>query len=106
MGPLDIGAANDLDGLYDFIGLLLQALLNVLGDGQHRCGAEGVAGVDTQRVNILNEADGDHIAVLIPNHFQFQLFPAKDRFLYQNLSYKACLQATGADSAQFVHIVN
>ena len=75
MGPLDIGAANDLDGLHDPIGLLLQPFLHVLRDGQHGSRAERVTGVDTQRVNIFNEADGDHIAVLIAHHFQFQLFP-------------------------------
>ena len=106
VGPLDIGSADDLDRFHDLIGFLLQALLDILGNGQHRCGAERVAGMDTQGVDILNEADGDHIAVLIPNHFQFQLFPAQDGLLHQHLANQAGLEASGADGAQLIHIIN
>ena len=33
MGPLYIGASDNLDGLYDLIGLLLQTLLHIFGNG-------------------------------------------------------------------------
>ena len=37
-------------------------------------------------VDVFDEADGDHLVFGIPHHFQFQFFPAQDRFFDQDLS--------------------
>ena len=81
MGELDVGAADDADVLDDPVGLALQLRLEILVDGQHRRGAEGVAGVDADGVHVLDEADGDHVVVLVADHLQLQLLPAEDGLL-------------------------
>ena len=48
----------------------------------------------THRVNVLDKADCDHVAVLITNNFKLKLFPAADTFLNKNLSYKAGLKTS------------
>ena len=86
MCKLAVAAADDLNLVNDAVGLLLQTLLNVLGDGQHRSGAEGIAGVNAHGVDILDEADRDHVALGITDDLQLQLFPAGDGLLNENLS--------------------
>ena len=98
MGKLHIGSADDLYRFYYFICLFLKSFLTFLRDGQHRCRTEGISGMNTKRVNILDKADCDNIVLCIPDNFKFQFFPAKNGLFYKNLSYKACLQAAGADS--------
>ena len=46
VGELDVRAADDLDGVDDVVGVLLELLLQLRVDGQHGGGAVGVAGVD------------------------------------------------------------
>ena len=58
------------------------------------------------RIHVLDEADRDHVVVLVPDHFQFQFFPAKDGFFHQHLADDTGLQAPGADGFQFFFIVN
>ena len=70
MGKLYIGAADDLDGVYDAVSLLLQPFLQLLGDRKHGGGAEGIAGVRAQRVNIFDKADRDHVSLCVAHDFQ------------------------------------
>ena len=104
MGELDVGAADDLDRLDDRVGILLQLLLQGRGDRQHRRGAVAVAGVDAHRIDVLDEADGDHLVVGIAHDLQLQLFPAQHRFLHQHLVDQAGGQAAGDDDPQFLQI--
>ena len=57
------------------------------------------------RIHVFNEADGDHVVVFIPDHFQFQLFPAQDGFFHQDLMDNAGLEPPGADCFQFFLII-
>ncbi len=91
MGKLHIGAADDLHLIYDLICLLLQPLLQLLRDGQHGGGAERISGVYAQRVDILDKAHRNHIALGVPHHFQLQLFPAQNGLLHQHLAHQGCL---------------
>ena len=59
-----------------------------------------------QGINILNKADRNHIAVRVPHHFQFQLFPAKNGLLHKDLAHQGSLQPPGTYGPQFVFIVN
>ena len=59
-----------------------------------------------QGVDILNEADGDHLTLGVPDHFQLQLFPAQNRFLHQDLAHQRGLQAPGADGFQLLRVVD
>ncbi len=106
MGKLHIGAADYLHLVHNLVGLLLKPGLQFRGNGQHGGRAERVSGMYPQRINVLDKADGDHIASGVPHHFQFQLFPAQNGFLHQHLSHQGSLQAPGADCPQFLHIVH
>ena len=106
MGELYVGAADDLDLVYDPVGLLLQTVHDLLGDSQHGSGTEGVSCMNTHRVYILDEADGDHVAVLVADDFQLQLFPAHDRFFYQDLSDQRSLQAAGTDDLELISVID
>ena len=105
MGKLYIGTADDLYRFYNLISLFLKTLLAFLGNGQHGSGAEGIAGVYTQRIDVFDEADGDHVVVFVTDYFQLQLFPAQNGFFYQYLAHQTGLQASGADHFQFFFVV-
>ena len=106
VGKLHVGAADDLHGLDDLEGLLLQTALAVLRDGQHRSGAEGVTGVDTQRVDVLDEADGDHVVVGVANDLDLQLFPAQDGLLDQHLTHQRGGQTALTDDLQLFLVID
>ena len=106
MRPLYIGSADHLDGFYDFIRFFLQPFLHVFRNGQHRSRTERISCVNAKRINVFNEAHGDHVVFGVTNHFQFQFLPAKDGFLHKNLPHQTGLKTSCADSFQFFHIVN
>ena len=88
---------DNLNRIYYLISLLLQLLLNILRNRQHRGGTEGIAGMDSDRIDIFNEAYRYHVALCIADNLQLQLFPAQNGLFYENLSYKACLKTSRAD---------
>ena len=100
MRELYVGTADDADAFDDAVRVLLQTLLQFLGNRQHGSRAEGVARMHAHGVDVFDEADRDHLVLRVANHFQLQLFPAADGFLYQNLAHHAGLQAAGADHLQ------
>ena len=106
VGELDVRAADHLDRLDDVVRVLLQFLLQFLVDGQHRGRAVGVARVDAHRIDVLDEADGDHLVLGVADDFQFQLFPAQDRLLDQDLSDQAGGQPALGDGAELLHVVD
>ncbi len=97
MGKLHIGTADNLNRIHDPVCLFLQLLLHVFRNGQHGGGTEGITGMYAYRINILDEADRDHIAFGITHHLQLQLFPSQNGLLHQHLSHQAGLQASGTD---------
>ena len=105
MCKLHIGTADDLNLIHDLVSLLLKALLQILRDSQHGCGTEGITGVHAEGIDILNEANGNHVALGITDYLQFQLFPAKDRLLHQHLTNQAGLQASGTYSLQLFYVI-
>ena len=105
MGPLYIGSADDLDGLDDLVGFLLQTLLHIFGNGQHGRGAERIAGMYAQGIDILNKAYGNDIVFAVADYLQLQLFPAENGLLHQNLTHQASLQTSGYDRFQLFYIV-
>ena len=55
MRPLYICAADYLYGIDNFIGFFLQTLLYLLGNGQHGSGAEGITGMHTEGIDMVQE---------------------------------------------------
>ena len=96
MRELDIRAADDLDRLDDVVGVLLQPLLELRVDRQHRRGAEGIAGVHAHRIDVLDEADGDHLVLGVAHDLELQLLPAEHGFLDQDLADQAGRDAAAA----------
>ena len=104
--PLHVGAANNLDGVHDAIALLLEAIDGLLRDGLHGGDAEGVAGVNAHRVDVLDGADGDHLAVGVAHDLKLELLPAEDGLLDEDLVHGACGEATLDHGAQLLDVVH
>ena len=79
---LHVRSADDADIFHDLIGLILQPALHRRRNGEHRRGAEGIAGVDAHRIDIFDEADGNHIALCVADNLQLKLFPAENGFFH------------------------
>ena len=105
MCPLNVAAADNLNGVNDAVGLFLQAVDGFLSDGLHGGCAERVAGVHAHGVDVLDGAYGDHLALGVADYFEFQLFPAKDAFLNQNFGNRGGSQATSNDGLQLFNVV-
>ena len=106
MSPLHVGTANDLDGVNDAIALLLQAVDGGLRDGLHGGHAEGVAGMNAHRVDVLDGADGDHLAIGVANDLKLQLFPSQDGLLDEHLVHGACRKTALDHGAQLLDVVH
>ena len=106
MAELNVGAADHADGLDDGVGGPLQPLLQFLGHGEHGRGAERVAGVHAHGVHVLDEADGDQLVVRVAHHLEFQLLPADDALLDEDLADAAGGDAAGGDDAQLLQVVD
>jgi len=97
MGKLDVGSANDLDGLYNSVRILLQTFLELRTDGQHGGGAVAVAGMNPHGVYIFDKTDCYQLVLGIPDNFQFEFLPAQDRLFHQDLVHKARGKTTGGN---------
>jgi len=106
VGELDVGAADDFDGFHDIVGIFLEPLLQFRGNGQHGRGAVRISRVHAHGVDIFNETDRDPLVLGIPYHFEFQLFPAQDRLLDQNLADETGRDPATGNGAQFFHVVD
>ena len=62
--------------------------------------------MDTKRVNVFDKANGNHIVVCVADNLKLELFPAENRFLYENLTYEAGLQTSCADGFEFFAVVD
>jgi len=106
MRELDVRAADDLNGVHDGVGVLLQPGLELGIDGQHGGRAVRIACVDPHGVHVLDKADRDLPALGVPHHLQLQLLPAQDRLLDQELADQAGGQAPARDHLELVHVVD
>ncbi len=62
--------------------------------------------MNTDRVDVLDEADSDNVVLGVAYDLELELFPAGDALLNEYLAYEAGLETTLADDLQFVHIIN
>ena len=106
MGELYVGTADHADVFDDLISLLLQTVHDFLRDGQHRCCTERVTGMNAHRINILDEAYGDHIIIFVAHDFKFKLFPSENGFLDEHLMYQGSLKTAGHNDLEFFFIIN
>ncbi len=106
MCELHVGATNHLDRLNNIIGCLLQTVLQLLANGQHGSGAEGVPGVHAHGVDVFNKTDCDKVVVGIAHDFELKLFPAQHAFFDQNLTHEAGGDSAFGNQAQFFEVIN
>ena len=97
MCKLYIRTADNLNCVYDTVCLILQLLLYIFGNGQHRSGTEGITGMHANGIDVFDKAYGNHVAFCIADNFQLQFFPSENGFFYQDLTYKTRLQTSCAD---------
>ncbi len=106
MGKLDVGAADHLDRLHDAIGVILELGLQLGINGQHRRHAERVPRVHPHGIHILDETDRDHLVPGVAHDLQFQLLPAQDRFLDEDLAHHAGRNAAADHRPQFLDVID
>ena len=53
--------------------------------------------MNSERIDVLDEADGDHIAFAVSYYFELEFFPSEDGLLDKNLTYKGSLKTSCAD---------
>ncbi len=106
MRELDVGAADDFDGLDDVVGVFLEFFLQGGVDGQHRRGAVRVSGVHAHGVDVLDEANRDHAVLRVAHHLQLEFLPAQNGFLDQHLVHHAFGQAPRCDGPQLLNVVD
>jgi len=99
-GKLHVAAALDLQGGDDVQGGGAEHLELPVGQGLGRSHHDGVAGVDTHRVDVLHGADGDDVAGGVPHDLELDLLPAGDAPLDEHLVDPGQVQAAVRDLPQ------
>ena len=105
MGKLHVGSADYSDLLNNPECHILKLFLKLFIYSKEWCRAEGVSCMDTHCINVLDEADGNHLVLGVPDHLHLQLFPAEDRLLDKALVCQGKLKAVPCDSLKFLHVV-
>ena len=82
---LDVRAADDADGLDDLECVATEALFELLVDREEGSRAVAVASMDADGVDVLDEADGDHLVLRVAHDFDLELLPVEDRLFDEAL---------------------
>ena len=106
VGKLNIAASDNTDAFHNAVCVILKTLLHGFRNGQHRCHAEAVAGMNSHGIHIFDEADCDFLAGCVADDLQFQFLPADHALFHQNLMDHAGVKTAGTDFAEFLHIVD
>ena len=100
-GELDVAAAGvDADGADDVDADVAQLLVLAVGEGERGCDGDRVAGVDADRVDVLDRADDDRVVGRVAHELELVLLPAEDRLLEQHLVRRRVVQARAGDAAE------
>ena len=106
MCKLYVGTADNLYLVYDLISLLLETGLCFFTDGKHGSRTEGVTGMYAHGIDVLDEADCDHLSLCITDNFKLKLFPAHDGLFYKYLAYQGRLDTALTYELQLFCVVN
>ena len=106
MRPLHVGAADDADLVDDRVGLLLEAVDDLLRDCLHGGGAERVARVHAHRIDVLDGADSDELSLGVADDLELELLPAQDALLDEHLGDRRCGQAACDRGLELVDVVD
>ena len=102
--PLDVRAAGlDTDPSDTGERTVAHLLVLDIGKGLGRSDGDGVAGVHTHRVEILNRADDHTVVGAVTHDLELVLLPALDRLLDQDLRDGAGVEAVGRHALVLLH---
>ena len=102
-GKLAVASAFHPQGPHNVEGGGAEHLKLFVREGHRRGHNDGIAGVDAHRVHILHGADGDAVALAIPDDLKLDLLPAGDALLHQNLGDGGKPQAVLGDLVELLH---
>ena len=71
--------AHNLDGK------LTEIVVFLVGESLRRSHHDTLAGVDSERVEILHVADSDTVVITVPYHLVLNLFPTFEGFFHKDL---------------------
>ncbi len=80
-------------------------LVFLVGEGLGRGHGDGITGVHTHGIEVLDGADDDAVVVFIPDNFHLVLFPADQGFVDQQFVGRRQVQTTGTDFLELVAVV-
>ena len=104
-GELDVASPFDPQVAYDPQGGGPEHLVLLVGERLTRRHDDRIAGMDADRIEILHAAYRDAVVLGVPDHFKFDLFPACDAPIKENLADRAALEAAGGDFHQPLLII-
>ena len=84
-GKLDVASALDVQRTNESKRLISQALVVGVAEGLERSHNGGFARVDAHRVDVFHGAHDGRVVRFVSHHFVFELLPAEDGFLNQDL---------------------
>ena len=102
---LDIAAAFDLEVADDIKRCGTEHLVLAIGQRLCRSDNDGVAGMDTDRIDIFHGADDDAVVRTVAHDFEFDFFPTGNAALYEDLINRGQLDATVRDLFHFVAVM-
>ena len=76
----------DAHGTDDRLRRFAHALIIRIGQGQYWGHRDGIAGMDSHGIEILNATNDFDVVIEIPNDFEFKFFPSEDAFFDENLT--------------------
>ena len=83
---LDIGTAGiDADLANDPKRGIAHDLIFLVGQGLRRSHGNGIAGMDSHGIEILDGADDHDVILVVTHHLQLEFFPTQNRFFDENL---------------------
>ncbi len=104
-GKLDIASAGDAELTYDVERSRAEHLIFLVRERLGRRHDNGIAGVNTDRIDVFHVADGDAVAGRVAHDLVFDLFPAGDRALNKDLSHTGKPETILQNLSEFHHVV-
>ena len=105
-GELDVAAASiDAHATNDGDADITKLLILAIGQSEHRRHGNGIAGVHTDRIHVLNRADDHDVVFLVAHQLEFVFLPAFDAFFNQHLVGWGIMDACACDAVQFLFVV-
>ena len=105
-GELDVAAASiDAHATNDGDADITKLLILAIGQSEHRRHGNGIAGVHTDRIHVLNRADDHDVVFPVAHQLEFIFLPAFDAFFDQHLVGRGIMDACACDAVQFLFVV-